>query len=98
MADLIVRCPIVIAALSPIWRRLYIEHFWVRGRATVIQVNREFIRDGEGMDMEVWVPKIEYYADGQRWEAKKGPHSKYHRVGDPFDILYNPRNPWRYTL
>src|SRR5258706_10427457 len=95
MADLIVRCAIVIAALSPILGRLYIEHFWVRGRATVIQVNLELVQDGEGMSL-AWVPTIEYYAHGQRW-VQKGPHSKY-QVGDQFDILYNPRKPWRCTL
>jgi hypothetical protein len=96
MADLIVRCAFVIAALSPIWRRLYIGHFWVRGRATVIQVNLELVQDGEGM-CSAWVPTIEYYAHGRRWVQQKGPHSKY-RVGDQFDILYNPRKPWRCTL
>jgi hypothetical protein len=102
VANLIVRCAIVIAALSPIWRRLYIEHFWVRGRATVIQVDRELVRGGE-VSGWVWVPTIEYYADGQRWAFPKsylqpaasffgGPDSKY-RVGDQVDILYNPRKP-----
>ena len=104
MVDLIVRCAIVIAALSPIWRRLYIGHFWVRGRATVIQVNHEFASSDGGIGW-VPVPTIEFYADGQRWEFPKshfpppgeGPDSKY-RVGDQFDILYNPRKPGRWTL
>ena len=102
MVDLIVRCAIVIAALSPIWRRLYIGHFWVRGRATVIQVNHEFASSDGGIGW-VPVPTIEFYADGQRWEFPKshvrmgGPNSEYH-VGDQFDILYNPRKPWRCTF
>jgi|SRR5215467_395878 len=95
MADLIVRCAIVIAVLSLIWRRLYIEHFWVRGRATVIQVNLEFITDFDGVGDWIWVSTIEYYARGQRW-VQRGPISKY-RVGDEFDILYNPRKPRRWA-
>src|SRR5215470_468149 len=97
MADLIVRCAIVIAALSPIWRGLYIRRFWVRGRGTVIQVNVERVSgDGGGW---IWVPTIEYYADGQRWEFPKShfrPLLEY-RVGDQFDILYHPSKPWRCT-
>jgi len=96
MAALIVRCAIVIAALSPIWRRLYIEHFWVRARATVIRVDREPVRGGEVSGWG-WVPTIEYYADGKRWIFPKSrfwPLLEY-RVGDQFDILYNPRKPWR---
>src|SRR5215470_9181659 len=107
MADLIVRCAIIIAALSPIWRRLYIKHFWVGGRATVIQVNRELVQGGEASGW-VRVPTIEYYADGQRWAFPMsywqraagffgGPDSKY-RVGDQVDILYNPSKPWRCAL
>src|SRR5712671_5332737 len=97
MADLIVRCAIVIAALSPICRRLYIERFWVRGRGTVIQVNVEHV-SGDGGSW-IWLPTIEYYADGPRWEFPKShfwPLLEY-RVGDQFDVLYNPRKPWRCT-
>ena len=107
MADLIVRCAIVIAALTPIWRRVYIGHFWVRARATVIRVDREPVQGGEVSGWG-WVPTIEYYADGQRWAFSKsylqpsagffgGPDAKY-RVGDQVDILYNPRKPWRCTF
>jgi hypothetical protein len=35
MADFIVWSAIVLAALSPIWRRIYIEHFWAQGHGTV---------------------------------------------------------------
>ena len=95
MADLIVRCVVAIAAFSPIWRRLYIERFWFRGHGTVIQVNVERVSgDGDGW---IFVPTIEYYADGKRWIFPKSrfwPLLEY-RVGDQFDILYNPRKPWR---
>jgi len=105
--EFIVRGAIIIAAFSPIWRRLYIEHFWVRVRAAVIRVDREFSEGSEASGW-VWVPTIEYYADGQRWAFPKsylqrsagffgGPDSKY-RVGDQVEILYNPRKPWRCTI
>jgi hypothetical protein len=94
MADSIVLCAIVIAALSSIWRRLYIGRFWVRGRGTAIQVNVEYIETGEGGWTCIWTPTIEYYADGRRWVSQFGLQSEC-RVGDQFDILYNPRKPWR---
>jgi Protein of unknown function (DUF3592) len=96
MADWIVRCAIVIAVLSPIWRRLYIGRFWVRGRGTVIQVNIAPGNEGGS----ILVPTIEYYVDGQRWIFPKShfwPLLEY-RVGDQFNILYNPRKPWRCTF
>src|SRR5262249_16119443 len=68
--EFIVRGAIIIAAFSPIWRRLYIEHFWVRVRAAVIRVDREFSEGSEASGW-VWVPTIEYYADGQRWAFPK---------------------------
>ena len=96
MADFIARCVIVILALSPLLRRLYIERFWIaeRGKgSTLIQA-----RGRVGVDAVV-----EYHAAGQRlssrfsyWQRFNA-KSKY-AVGDQVEILYNPRNPSRFVL
>jgi hypothetical protein len=87
---------IVILALSPLLRRLYIERFWIaeRGKgSTLIQA-----RGRVGVDAVV-----EYHAAGQRlssrfsyWQRFNA-KSKY-AVGDQVEILYNPRNPSRFVL
>jgi hypothetical protein len=42
MTDFIAWCAIVLAALLPILRRVYIEYFWARGRGTVIRIESSF--------------------------------------------------------
>src|SRR5215470_6921675 len=107
MADLIAYCAIVLAALSPILRRVYIEYFWAHGRGTVIQIDRTFVSNDDAPGW-VWVPTIEYHVAGRRWASSKsywqrpggffgGPDSKY-SIGDEVEIFYNPRKPWRFTL
>ena len=95
---------IVLVALSPILQRIYIEHFWARGRGTVIRIDR-----APGVESGwIWVPTIEYNVAGRRWVSRMaywqragsffgGPSSKY-SVGDEVEILYDPRKPWRFTL
>jgi hypothetical protein len=63
VADFIARCVIVILALSPLLRRLYIERFWIaeRGKgSTLIQA-----RGRVGVDAVV-----EYHAAGQRLSSR----------------------------
>ena len=103
----IVRCVIVIAALAPIWRRLYIKYFWASGRATVIRIDRQFTDAGSEVAGWGWVPTLEYHVAGQRWVFAKnywqrigsffgGPGPRY-SVGHEVEILYNSCKPWRFT-
>ena len=100
LEKLIVRCAIMIAALAPIWRRFYIEHFWASARGTVIRMDLGC--SPGGLPGSVWVPTIEYHVAGQRWVFAKnywqvvGDRAAY-QVGDPVDVLYHPRKPWRFT-
>src|SRR5215467_13277556 len=100
LEKLIVRCAIMIAALAPIWRRFYIEHFWASARGTVIRVDLGCSPDG--VPGSVWVPTIEFHAAGQRWVFAKnywqtvGAKAVY-KVGDEVELLYHPRKPWRFT-
>ncbi len=104
MADFIILCAVVIVVLSPLWRRLYIERFWVAGRGTVIRLAGAInTNPGRGGGTWVWTPVIEYHAAGQRfssqfsyWQSFNA-RSKY-AVGDQVEILYNPRNPSRFLL
>jgi Protein of unknown function (DUF3592) len=98
LEKLIVRFAIMIAAAAPIWRRLYIEHFWASTLGTVIRVDLGLNPKGGW----VWVPTIEYHVAGQRWAFAKnywqvvGAKSAY-KVGDEVELLYHPRKPWRFT-
>src|SRR5882672_3088622 len=86
MADLIVRCVVAIAAFSPIWRRLYIERFWFRGHGTVIQVNVEHVSgDGDGW---IFVPTIEYYADGKRWNFQSHVSGHFWNIGSAINLTF----------
>jgi hypothetical protein len=67
---LIVRCANMIAALAPIWRRLYIEHFWARVRGTVIRMDLRY-NNTSRMPGWIWVPTIEFDAAGQHWSLAK---------------------------
>ncbi len=104
MADFITLCAIVIVVLSPLWRRLYIERFWIAGRGTVIRLEGGInTNPGRGGGTSVWTPVIEYHAASQRfssqfsyWQSFNA-RSKY-AVGDEVEILYNPRNPSRFVL
>lgn len=99
LEKLIVRCAIMIAALAPIWRRLYIEHFWASTRGTVIRNDLQF---GNNAPSGIWVPTIEFHAAGQLWVFAKnywqpvGGKPAY-KVGDEVELLYHPRKPWRFT-
>jgi hypothetical protein len=54
----------VILALSPpLFRRLYIDRFWIHARGTVIRVEGVINVPEEGA--WVWTPIIEYQAAGQ---------------------------------
>ena len=97
MGDFIGLCAIVIAALSPLLRRFYIDRFWVHAHGTVIRV--EVISDNLEGGAWVWTPIIEYQAAGQQFSSRVFPFrhrlnakSKY-SVGDEVDILYDPRDP-----
>ena len=95
---------IIIVALSPLLRRLYMERFWVHERGTVIRLDGGInFNPGPGGGTWVWTPIIEYQAGGQRfcsrvsyWQRFNA-KSKY-SVGDEVDILYDPRNPSRVML
>ena len=103
IGDFIVLCAIVIAALSPLLRRLYIARFWTRGLGTVIRLEGGFHDNPEAAGAWVWTPVIEYHAAGQRFSS---PVSYWQRlnakpkfsVRDKMEILYNPRNPSRFIL
>jgi Protein of unknown function (DUF3592) len=93
-------CAIVIVALSPLLRRLYIARFWIHGRGTVIRLDGG-LSQSEGV--WVWTPIIEYHVAGQRFSSRVSywqrfnAKSKY-AVGDEVEILYNPRKPSRFIL
>ncbi len=95
---------LVIVALSPLLRRIYIQRFWVRGRGTVIHLEGGInTNPGPGGGTWVWSPLIAYDAAGQRfssnfsyWQSLNA-KSKY-AVGDEVGIHYNPRNPSRFVL
>jgi hypothetical protein len=53
--------------LSPVWRRFYIERFWVHARGTVIRSEGEIVPEAE--DTWTWTPTIEYDAAGQRFRS-----------------------------
>jgi Protein of unknown function (DUF3592) len=97
VADFIVWSAIVLAALSPIWRRIYIEHFWARGRGTVVGCDYDY-HSSEAWSGWARAPIIEYHAAGQRWVLGKGAGKSRYSVGDEVEIFYNPKKPWRFTL
>jgi hypothetical protein len=102
MADFIGLCAILIVALSPLLRRLYIDRFWVRERGTVIRLEVG-IDNSEAAGAWAWFPVIEYDAAGQRFTSaisywqRFNPKPEY-LVGDKVEILYNPRNPSRFII
>jgi hypothetical protein len=87
--------------LSPVWRRFYIERFWVHARGTVIRSEGEIVPEAE--DTWTWTPTIEYDAAGQRFRSRVSywqrlnAKSKY-SVGDQMEILYDSRKPLRFIL
>ena len=101
--DFISVAPIVIVALLPLFRRVYIEGFWIRGRGTVIR-NEGGINTNPGAGGAwVWTPVIEYQAAGQQFSSRfsywqlLNAKPKY-AVGDEVRILYSSRNPSRFVL
>ena len=103
MGYLIGLCAIMMVALSPLLRRLYIEHFWIPARGTVIRLNGEFSTNPDAPGGWVWTPVIEYHAAGQRFSSRVSywqrlnAKAKY-SVGDQVEILYDPRKPSRFML
>jgi hypothetical protein len=101
VADFIVLCALVVVALSPLLRRLYIERFWVPARGTVIRLEGGINTNPGAAGAWVWTPVIEYHAAGQRFSSqfsywqRLNAKSKY-KVGDEVEILYSPRNPSRF--
>ena len=103
MADGITLTLLVIVALSPLLRRLYIQRFWIEGRGTVIRLEGGINTNPSASGAWVWAPVIAYEAAGQQFTSKfsywqpLNAKSKY-AVGDQLDILYSPRNPSRFVL
>jgi Protein of unknown function (DUF3592) len=102
--DFISLSALVIVALSPLLRRIYIQRFWVRGRGTVIRLEGGISTNpGPGGGTWVWSPVIAYDAAGQRFSSRFSywqsfnAKSKY-AAGDEVEILYSPRNPSRFVL
>ncbi len=96
-------CAIVLVGISPLLRRLYIGRFWIHARGTVIQSYGGISSNPGAGGAWVWSPFMEYHADGQRFSSQfsywqlLNAKPKY-KVGDPVEILYNPRNPSRFIL
>jgi uncharacterized protein DUF3592 len=95
---------LVIVALSPLLRRIYMQRFWIRGQGTVIRLEGGISTNpGPGGGTWVWSPVIAYDAAGQRFSSRfsywqsLNAKSKY-TVGDQVKILYSPRNPSRFVL
>jgi Protein of unknown function (DUF3592) len=95
---------LVIVALSPLLRRIYMQRFWIRGQGTVIRLEGGISTNpGPGGGTWVWSPVIAYDAAGQRFSSRFSywqsfnAKSKY-TVGDQVKILYSPRNPSRFVL
>ena len=63
MGDFVGLCAIVIVVLSPLWRRLYIERFWVHARGTVIRLDGGIHDNPDAAGAWVWTPIIEYQAE-----------------------------------
>src|SRR5262249_31368932 len=103
MGDFIALCAVVIAGLSPLLRRFYIDRFWIHGRGTVIRLDGVINENSEAVAW-VWMPIVEYQAAGQRFSSRvflrwPGVSAKSeYSVGDRVDILYDPRNPSRVML
>jgi hypothetical protein len=101
--DFISVAAIVIVALSPLLRRLYIECFWTRGRGTVIRLEGGINTNPGAGGAWVWTPVIEYHAAGQQFRSRfsywqlLNAKPKY-AVGDQVEILYSSRNPSHFVL
>src|ERR1700733_3615175 len=100
MAQVVVICALIVFAISPLLRRLWIDRFWIPARSTVIRMEVRY--SSSETPGWMWAPIIEYEAAGQRftfernyWQAP-GAKPKY-KTGDEFEILYNPRKPWRFV-
>lgn len=104
MPDFISLSALVIVALSPLLRRIYVQQFWVRGRGTVIRLEGGInTNPGPGGGTWVWLPVIAYDAAGQRFSSKFSYWQRFNAkskcaVGDEVGILYSPRNPSRFVL
>lgn len=66
MGEVVVIGALVIVALSPLLRRIYIERFWILGSATVMRLDGGIPANPGAMGAWVWAPVIEYSAAGQR--------------------------------
>jgi uncharacterized protein DUF3592 len=101
--DFIPVAPIVIVALSPLLRRLYIELFWIRGRGTVIRLEGGINTNPGAGGAWVWTPVIEYHGAGQQFSSRFSYWQPLnakpaYAVGDQVEILYSSRNPSRFVL
>ena len=62
---------IIIVALSPLLRRLYMERFWIHARGTVIRLDGGInFNPGPGGGTWVWTPIVEFHAGGQRFSSR----------------------------
>lgn len=103
MGDYIGLGAIVIVALSPLLRRLYIDRFWIHARGTIIRLEGGINYNPGAGGAWAWTPIVEYQAAGQRLSARIFYWQRFnakpqYAVGDEMDILYDPRNPSRVML
>jgi hypothetical protein len=101
--DFIFVAAIVVVALSPLLRRVYIQGFWIRGRGTVMRLEGGINTNPGAGGAWVWTPVIEYHAAGQRFSSRFSywqllDAKPEYAVGDQVEILYSSRNPSRFVL
>lgn len=86
---------ILVAGLSPLLWRFYLQQSWSLTRGKVTVNTERWSRGGH-----CWDPSVEFFAQGEQhvfvaniWQIH-GASPRY-KVGETVDVLYSPANPSR---